>query len=155
MQKILYLQPVHPCGMRRLAAREDFCVEVAPSLDWNALSACVADADAIVTRLTSVDARLMALAPRLKAVAKHGVGVDNIDTAYCAAHGIRVLTTGDANSASVAEHAMLAIGALFKRMPWLDARMREGAKRLARLIERNASCGQRAKSLRRRAARSN
>ena len=122
--KILYIQPVHEAGMRRLAEHHVVCV--APDTRRETLLACVRDADAIVTRLTRVDAKLMAAAPRLKAVCKHWVGVDNIDVEYARTRGIAVLTTGDANSATVAEHAMIAIGALMKRTVHMDAATRRG-----------------------------
>ncbi|MGN1020044.1 MAG: hydroxyacid dehydrogenase [Aristaeellaceae bacterium] len=126
MPRILYIQPIHPDGMAYLAGKPGYEVAVAPDTQRETLAREIADADAVVTRLTAVDAELMRHARHLRAVCKHGVGVDNIDTGYCRAHGIAVLTTGDANSSTVAEQAMLAIGALLRRMPWLDQRMREG-----------------------------
>lgn len=126
MYKILYIQPIHPDGMNRLAAREDCRVVVAPDTKRETLEAEIRDADVIITRLTDIDAALMAHGPKLKAVCKHGVGVDNIDVGYCREHNIAVLTTGDANSSTVAEQTMLAIGALLRRVVWLDRRMREG-----------------------------
>lgn len=122
--KILYIQPIHPAGMRRLAEKYTVCI--APDTQRETLLACVQDADAIVTRLTRIDAELMEAAPRLKAVCKHGVGVDTIDVEYARSRGIVVLTTGDANSVTVAEHAMFAIGALMKRVVFMDAAMRMG-----------------------------
>jgi phosphoglycerate dehydrogenase-like enzyme len=95
--------------MDKLALRYE--IAVATDTKRETLLNEIRDADAVVTRLTNVDAGLMSAAPKLKAVAKHGVGVDNIDVEYCALHNIAVLTTGDANSSTVAEHAMFAIGA--------------------------------------------
>lgn len=126
MPKILYIQPIHPDGMNYLAGKDGWTVEIAPDTEAETLYRAIRDADAVVTRLTRVDEALMSHAEHLRAVCKHGVGVDNIDTAYCAAHGIEVVTTGDANSSTVAEHAMLAIGALYKKIAWLDGRMRAG-----------------------------
>lgn len=126
MPRILYIQPIHPDGMAYLAAKPGYEVVVASDASRETLLREIRDADAVVTRLTVVDAELMRHADHLKAVCKHGVGVDNIDTAYCREHGIAVLTTGDANSSTVAEQAMLAIGALFRRTLWLDQRMRQG-----------------------------
>lgn len=111
--------------MDYLRALPGYIVEVAPDTNPDTIKKLIADADAVVTRLTILSKDILRYGARLKAVCKHGVGVDNIDTAYCETRGIRVLTTGDANSTSVAEHAMFAIGAMFKRIPWLDSRMRE------------------------------
>jgi len=126
MHKILYIQPIHPDGMNYLRAKEGYEVVVASATDKETLMREIVDAEVIISRLTNVDAELMTCAPGLKAVCKHGVGVDNIDVEYCKAHGIAVLTTGDANSSTVAEQTMLAIGGLFRRTVWLDKRMREG-----------------------------
>ena len=126
MHKILYIQPIHPDGMNYLRAKEGYEVVVSPATDKETLKREIADAEVIITRLTTIDEELMTCAPGLKAVCKHGVGVDNIDVTYCKAHNIAVLTTGDANSSTVAEQTMLAIGSLFRKTVWLDKRMREG-----------------------------
>ena len=70
----------------------------------------VAGADAIVVRnRTIVDRELLAAAPRLRAVGRLGVGLDNIDLEACAARGVSVHPATGANAASVAEYV---IGAL-------------------------------------------
>lgn len=124
MMKVLYIQPIHESGMKRLSQKYE--VIVAPDTTRETLEKYIADAAAVITRLTVVDASLMEKARNLKAVCKHGVGVDNIDVEYAKNHGIAVLTTGDANSSSVAEHAMFAIGALFKRIAYFNKEMLKG-----------------------------
>lgn len=124
MKKILYIQPVHACGMDRL--REKYNVVVAPDMHRETLMREIRDAFAIVTRLSIVDAEMMAAGECLQVVGRHGVGLDNIDIAYARAHGIAVVTTGDANSSTVAEHALFALGALMKRIPMLDREVRRG-----------------------------
>ena len=52
--------------------------------------------------------------PNLKAIAKYGVGVDNIDMEYAQKKGIKVSRTIGSNSLSVAEHAMGLIFTLAK-----------------------------------------
>lgn len=123
-KKVLYIQPLHPAGMELLRGRYD--VVVADRQDRGSLLEAIADASAVVTRLTTVDAELIAAGQRLEAIAKHGVGVDNIDLEAANARGIAVLTTGRANSLSVAEHTLLAMGALCKRIASLDRAMRAG-----------------------------
>lgn len=135
-KKVLYIHALHPDGMDSL--RNDFDVAVLGTDDRERLLAAMADADAVVTRLTRIDAGLIDAAPRLKAVAKHGVGVDNIDVVRATERGIAVLTTGDANSLSVAEHTVLAIGALAKQIVVMDREMRQGnwaARDRRRLID--------------------
>ncbi|GLK78934.1 phosphoglycerate dehydrogenase [Methylopila turkensis] len=74
------------------------------------LSEHLADVDFLVAGLVRVTEETLGAAPKLKAVLKHGVGVDSIDVAACTAHGVPVLNTPGANAAAVAE---LAIGMMF------------------------------------------
>ena len=57
----------------------------------------------VVRTYTPVDGALLARAPRLRVVGRAGVGVDHIDLAACAARGVRVVHTPEANAGSVAE----------------------------------------------------
>ena len=69
----------------------------------------VADADALIVRnRTSVDAELIALAPRLRVVGRLGVGLDNIDVKACAERGIEVIPATGANALAVAEYVIAA-----------------------------------------------
>lgn len=67
------------------------------------LQAEIGDAEALIVGLDHVDAAAIAAGPRLKAIAKHGVGVDNIDVAAASARGITVLNTPGANRSAVAD----------------------------------------------------
>ncbi|MCP2095041.1 D-3-phosphoglycerate dehydrogenase [Actinosynnema pretiosum] len=67
---------------------------------------------AILLRTERVDGAMMRRAPRLRVVARHGVGVDTVDVVTARELGIVVTTTPGANAQSVAEHAvalMLAV----------------------------------------------
>jgi len=73
-----------------------------------------------------VNREVMQASPILRVIAKHGVGVDNIDVAAATALMIPVLNTPAANYKSVAEHTLGLMLALAKDIPRLDGRMREG-----------------------------
>ena len=124
MNKVLYIQPLHPAGMAFL--KEKYDVFVADNEDRAFIRSIIGDYHAIVTRLTVIDEELIAAGINLQAIAKHGVGVDNIDVETATKRNIAVLTTGDANSLSVAEHTFFAIGALSKRIAYLDKSARRG-----------------------------
>lgn len=64
----------------------------------------------LVAGLVPVTEDLLEAAPNLKAVLKHGVGLDSIDMAACSARNIAVLSTPGANARAVAE---MALGAMF------------------------------------------
>jgi len=78
----------------------------------------VSDADALVVRnRTSVDAALLACAPRLRVVGRLGVGLDNIDVDACATRGIAVIPATGANALAVAEY-VIATALLLLRGAW-------------------------------------
>jgi len=80
----------------------------------------------IVSRMGRLDATVMDVAPQLKVISKHGVGVDNIDIQAAADRGIPVLVATGANAVSVAEHAFALLLATVKRILPLDAGLRAG-----------------------------
>ncbi|MCC7417667.1 MAG: phosphoglycerate dehydrogenase [Acidobacteria bacterium] len=91
------------------------------------LAAALHDADALIVRsATKVTAALLSAAPALRAVARAGTGVDNVDVAAATARGILVMNAPGANSVSVAELAIGLILALARRLPAADASMKEG-----------------------------
>lgn len=61
------------------------------------------DAEALIIRVYKVDKELIDKMPKLKIVAKHGVGTDSIDKVYARERGIIVTNTPHANSNAVAE----------------------------------------------------
>ena len=85
------------------------------------------DADAIVVRsATKVTRPLIEAAPRLKAIARAGTGVDNVDVGAASARGIVVMNAPGANSISVAELAVGMILAMARHLPAADAAMKQG-----------------------------
>jgi (S)-sulfolactate dehydrogenase len=60
----------------------------------------------IVRNRTKVDAELLVRAPKLQAVGRLGVGLDNIDVAGCKARGIAVYPATGANDAAVVEYVI-------------------------------------------------
>jgi len=91
------------------------------------LSAEIAEADALIVRsATKVTAELLGLAPKLRAVGRAGVGVDNIDLEAATKRGVLVMSTPGGNSVSVAEHTFALLLSLARRVPQLDKAIHEG-----------------------------
>jgi phosphoglycerate dehydrogenase-like enzyme len=84
------------------------------------------DAEAILARLGVVTARVIAAAPHLRIIARHGAGSDGVDLAAATERGIIVTTTGPANAGAVAEYTFALLLALLRRIPQADAGMRVG-----------------------------
>ena len=91
------------------------------------LKAALGNAEALIVRsATKVTAELLQSAPKLKIVARAGVGLDNVDKAACEKRGIKVLNTPGASSNSVAELALGMMFAISRSIPRADAGMRAG-----------------------------
>jgi D-3-phosphoglycerate dehydrogenase len=69
---------------------------------------------------------LEACSPRLKVISKWGTGVDSIDAAACARHGVQLYRTPNAFTIPVADSVMGYILAFARRHPWMDREMKAG-----------------------------
>jgi len=88
----------------------------------------VADADALLVRsATTVDAEVIAAAPRLKIIARAGVGLDNVDVEAATAAGVLVVNAPTSNIHSAAEHALALMLSAARQIPAADATLREHA----------------------------
>lgn len=87
--------------------------------------ASLEDADAVIAGIEPWDAHLLKAAPRLKVLARTGVGYDNVDVATANELGIAVCTTPGVNRSSVAEFTFVALLNLARDIPRLSASMRE------------------------------
>jgi D-3-phosphoglycerate dehydrogenase len=72
----------------------------------------IADCEGVILGVDPLNAEVLDAAPLLRAVARYGVGLDNVDLAVCKTRGIAVSRTVGANSDAVADCAfglMLAV----------------------------------------------
>lgn len=94
--------------------------------DRDKLLAAVPEADALLVRsATTVDAEVLAAAPKLKIVARAGVGLDNVDVDAATARGVLVVNAPTSNIHSAAEHALALLLAASRQIPAADASLRE------------------------------
>ncbi|WP_332880615.1 phosphoglycerate dehydrogenase [Streptomyces sp. NBC_00564] len=91
-------QILEEAGAGPLRPREDAALPTAELLKY------VAEADALIVGMDLITAEVMDAAPRLKVIAKHGVGVDTIDVAAARARSIPVVCAPGSNSRAVAEY---------------------------------------------------
>ena len=92
------------------------------------LLAAVPEADALLVRsATTVDAEVLAAAPKLKIVARAGVGLDNVDVEAATERGVLVVNAPTSNIHSAAEHALALLLAAARQVPAADASLRAHA----------------------------
>lgn len=85
-------------------------------LDAGRLAAELTGFDGVIVGIDPVTRAVLDASPGLRIVAKHGIGMDNIDIPAAAEAGVAVINTPGANSASVAEFAMTLLLAGAKRL---------------------------------------
>jgi len=86
----------------------------------------VADVDGWIAGLDRIDAEVIDAAPRLKVIARYGVGVDRVDVAAATRRGVAVTNTPGANAAAVAEHTLALMLALCRNLCRSDQAVRRG-----------------------------
>jgi phosphoglycerate dehydrogenase-like enzyme len=97
-------EPLTPDSLQWLRERVSV-TEAAPGEP--AFEAVAGSLEGIVVRtLTRVDRALLSRMPRLRVVARAGVGLDNIDLPACRERGIAVVHTPDANTQAVVEYVL-------------------------------------------------
>jgi len=115
-------------GIAILNAEPSFAVEFRPGLNGSELLTALKDVDAVIIRSEhKLDAKTIAAAPRLRLVARAGVGVENVDLNACSGRGIVVLNTPAANSIAVAELTMAMMLALARKLIPADRSVKSGA----------------------------
>ncbi|MGM9606545.1 MAG: phosphoglycerate dehydrogenase [Oscillospiraceae bacterium] len=84
----------------------------------------IAGCDGVIVGVDPMDEDVINAAPRLKAIAKYGTGVDNIDLDAAARRGIKVSVTAGANSEAVADCAFGMLIAMARKLVAIDAECR-------------------------------
>lgn len=123
--KIVVSDKIHDIARTQLSEHADL-VDV-DGTDIPSLYAVLAAADALVIRSeTNVTQELLEHAPRLRVVARAGVGVDNVDVPAATRAGVIVLNTPGANAISAGEHAIALLMAATRQIPFANATTHAG-----------------------------
>lgn len=86
----------------------------------------IREADYILVATEKITEELLAQAPNLKLIQHQGVGYDNIDLAATIRRNIPVALTPEGTTVGVAEHTMLLILALYKKLPTAHQSLKDG-----------------------------
>ena len=130
MPHVVVVDPIHPGGIQRLAGAPGITLDHPGAPAGPDLAARLAHAAAAIVRGTVVDRAFLAMAPSLRMVCRHGVGYDLVDVPAMTQAGVAVMITPEANAASVAEHAMMLMLAVARRVLPVDAAVRGGRWRV-------------------------
>jgi D-3-phosphoglycerate dehydrogenase len=122
---VLITEELAPAAIDVLA--QDFEVRHVDGTDRGALLAALGDVEAVVVRsATQIDAAAIAAAPRLKVIARAGVGLDNIEVSAATARGVMVVNAPTANIVSAAEQAVALLLAVARNTVAASAALKAG-----------------------------
>jgi D-3-phosphoglycerate dehydrogenase len=123
---IVVSDAIHPAA-RDYLSRHGQIVDV-DGTDREALFAVIGAADALIVRSeTQVTEEVIAAAPKLRVVARAGVGVDNIDLDAATRAGVLVLNAPGANRYSAGEHTIALLLAITRQLPYANETTHAGA----------------------------
>ena len=123
---VLVAEELSPAGIAQLES--GFEIRYTDGSDRSKLLPALADADAVIVRsATKIDAEAIARAPRLRVVARAGVGLDNVDVEAATRAGVMVVNAPRSNIVSAAEHAVALLLALARNIPQAMASLQGGA----------------------------
>lgn len=126
MPHILIAGKLHPAGIERLKRAEGFTHTLVDEVSLESYRPHMAAADAVVLRTQPMPAEVIAAAPQLQIVSRHGVGYDAVDVAALSARRIPLAIVGDVNSRAVAEHTLMLMLAVARRAAAHDRAVRDG-----------------------------
>ena len=126
MPHVLVAGRIHQAGIDVLRAAPGITYDLVDEVSTDSYAPKMPEADALLIRTQPLPASVIATAPRLRVVSRHGIGYDSVDAAALTARGIPLAVVGDVNSRAVAEHTLALMLALAKRVTAHDKATREG-----------------------------
>lgn len=123
-EKVVIPEPIHESGVALLRGHD---LEVTVLQNPRELPYHISNARALLLRTLNLGRDMLEWGMRLKVIARHGTGYDNIDIETANYLRIPVVYAPGANADAVAEHTLALILCLSKRLPRSGRAVREGA----------------------------
>ena len=124
--KIAIIEEIHEDGLELLKNHPDFEYELITNVSEENLIKKLPDFDACTLRVSKLDETILKHCKKLKAISRHGVGIDNVDLEYIKKKDISLLVTATANAVAVAEHVLSMFLSLSKSIIQYDTEVRKG-----------------------------
>ena len=122
---VLITEELSPAGIAQLES--GFDIRYADGSDRAQLLPALAGADAVIIRsATTIDAEALEHAPKLRVVARAGVGLDNVDVEAATRAGVMVVNAPTSNIVSAAEHAVALLLSAARNVPQAMASLKSG-----------------------------
>ena len=125
MKKIAIIGSIHEDGINYLNKNNFETFEI-DDLSKNNLIDQLRDVDGIIIRTAKLESEIINQCTKLKIVARHGVGYDNIDINFLNEKKIALGVTSTSNAVSVAEHVLSFFIYLTKNLSLSDSLVKEG-----------------------------
>jgi D-3-phosphoglycerate dehydrogenase / 2-oxoglutarate reductase len=135
MPHILVAGKIHDEGVTLLRRSAGITFDLVSEVSVESFVPLVGRADAILIRTQPLSAAVIADAPRLAIVSRHGVGYDAVDVAALNARKIPLAIVGDVNSRAVAEHALMLMLAAARHTVAHDQASRTGEWKIRNRFE--------------------
>lgn len=127
---VLSTDAIHSDAVAALRAAGEFAFGCANAADEPER---LTQADVIIVR-NPIPAELLSQAPRLRAVIRHGAGLDMIPLPAASEAGVLVANVPGVNANAVAEYAVAQMLNLARRLPQIESRLRSGSWQPARQL---------------------
>ena len=124
MAKVLICDHVE---VEKLALGPGVVVDYRPTITKDELLAVAGEYDAFIVRSrTKIDRAVLDRAAKLRLVARPGTGLDNVDVEYAKSRGVTVVNSPESLVEGVAEHVVLLMLALSRKLVTADVGTRAG-----------------------------
>jgi phosphoglycerate dehydrogenase-like enzyme len=128
MDKVLVIDPALAPFVDRLAASlpQSITIDIVDDFSDEDLARRAADATIFIDARRRIDGSTLAMAPNLRFIQFMGVGFDPVDRAAAASAGVAVAYMPGVNRIGAAEHTVMLMLALLKRVALTEAMTRAG-----------------------------
>lgn len=124
--KVLVVDSIHPVLFDILKKQELQCIDASQWSDDEVFRELKTSHILIMRSRFSIDAAFIDHYPQLKIIGRVGSGIEHINQTYAMSKGIKILSSPEGNSQSVAEHAIGLLLSLFNKIVQANNQVKDG-----------------------------